>query len=362
MRRLRVLKLGDELYSESLQHVVPEYRRAFPQREEQLYGLLQDVEIVRLSHQRLLAAESRQSVRDLVGAHLRDGRFDFVLVDNPLSMLILGDHVDLPIVFDCIDWYEEMYAAEFDDPAGAAVLRSCFEECVRRATAVVAQSPVMLRAVRLLAEPRFAAVVPNGYNEALFHPLDEASVEAARRQIDARHGVSLSGRRVIAYTGKIGYWYAGLRQLIEALDAERDLLLLVGDGPLLPELPRRDNVVVCGVAPLADVPSYTGAADLLAFPLGADCSPIVISEYLAAGRPIVAPRGRLEWLLRDGVTGALVDGSVAGWRAGIERAYAARDDASAYNQRLARKLSWRTQAARLEAFLRRVATGREEER
>ncbi len=346
---MRALKLGDELYSESLQKIAPVYRRAFPQRETQLYGRFREIEVVKLSHQRLLQAETRASVAAQVQSYLNVGDFD--LVDNPLSVLALDHRVRTPIVFDCIDWYAEMYAAEFDDPAGAEIVRSCFEECVRRSTAVVAQSPLMLRAVWEVQRPPRSLVIPNGYDEALFRPLTPAEVESARRCIEADQGVSLRGRRVITYTGKIGEWYRGLVNLIEALDPARDLLLLVGDGPLLDELQHVPHVVRCGVVPLAKVPLYTNAADVLAFPLGVDCSPIVLSEYLAVGRPIVAPRGRIEWLLRDGVSGAVVDDTPAGWRNGIERAAGMTRTAAAANRRLARGLGWGQLAARFERFL-----------
>jgi glycosyltransferase involved in cell wall biosynthesis len=216
----------------------------------------------------------------------------------------------------------------------------------------------MLEAVWKVRRPPASLVVPNGYDEDLFRPFSASEVAAARCLIETRHQISLRGRRLIAYTGKIGDWYSGLANLIEALDPQRDLLLLVGDGPLLEKLPQHPGVVRCGVVPLTDVPLYTNAADVLAFPLGVDCSPIVLSEYLAVGKPIVAPRGRIEWLLRDGVFGAIVDDTPAGWREGIERAAGMTVVAAEANRRLARALGWGKLAARFERFLLQVAQRR----
>lgn len=354
MNRLRVLKLGDEVYSQSLQRIAPVYHRAFPQRETQLYGRFRHVELTRLTHQQLLTAETTAAVAEQVRRVIDQGQFDLVLIDNPLSVLALDHRIETALVFDCIDWYEEMYRTEFGDPAGAAIIRSALAETMRRCTAIVAQSPLMLEAASELGSPALSAVIPNGYDEDLFGPPTEEQFAAARDDVESIHGVPLQGRRLVVYSGKVGEWYRGLLNLAAGISGQ-DVLAVVGDGPLLAKLPQRENVILTGAVPLASVPRYTMAADILAFPLGADCSPIAVSEYLAMGKPVVVPGGRIEWLIRDGLNGAVVENTPSGWRAGIARAADLGPATREANLKLARDLGWSRLAGQFEAFLHRAA-------
>jgi glycosyltransferase involved in cell wall biosynthesis len=88
--------------------------------------------------------------------------------------------------------------------------------------------------------------------------------------------------------------------------------LVVGDGPLRPELERR--AVVLGLAGTVTFTGYrsdatrlVGGLDVLAVPSRADGSPLVVCEAMAAGVPVVASRvGGLPDLVEDGGSGLLV--------------------------------------------------------
>ena len=84
-----------------------------------------------------------------------------------------------------------------------------------------------------------------------------------------------------------------------------------------------------------------------------DCSPIVISEYLAVGKPIVMGKGRMEWLLKGGESGCMVDNNIYAWRLGINRALEMNSQCRTNNLRLAENLSWQKLSKKFSDFLNR---------
>jgi len=134
--------------------------------------------------------------------------------------------------------------------------------------------------------------------------------------IRARYG--LGGETVIGFAGSFTKWH-GLDLLIEAtagLMAEFPglRLLLVGDGArrqaseaLAAELGIADRVVFTGKVPHAEMPEHMAAMDLGVMPASnVYGSPMKVFEYMAMGRPAVAPRYRpLEEAIVDGEDGLL---------------------------------------------------------
>jgi glycosyltransferase involved in cell wall biosynthesis len=88
--------------------------------------------------------------------------------------------------------------------------------------------------------------------------------------------------------------------------------LVVGDGPLRPDLEHR--AAVLGLADAVtftgyrcDAPNVLAGLDVLAVPSRSDGSPLVVCEAMAAGVPVVASRvGGLPDLVEDGGSGLLV--------------------------------------------------------
>ncbi|MGR6962958.1 glycosyltransferase [Geodermatophilus sp. URMC 61] len=88
--------------------------------------------------------------------------------------------------------------------------------------------------------------------------------------------------------------------------------LVVGDGPLRPDLEHRaavlglaDAVTFTGYR--SDAPRLLAGLDVLAVPSRSDGSPLVVCEAMAAGVPVVASRvGGLPDLIEDGGSGLLV--------------------------------------------------------
>ena len=348
----RILKVGDQLYSQSIKPSTPEILEGFPQREQFLFAHARGLNIETFRHEVLAGVEQVARERERLSQYLRAQKFDLVMVDNPLSALIIDKTVAPTILFDCIDWYDELYLKEFGVDKRYYLLRYGLLDLLERADKVVAQSPVMLDSLRMWGlRTNQAAVVPNGYDSSLFKPYSPDRARAARSAIQKRVGTSFEDKSIIVYTGKLTTWYEGIKTIAEAI-TDKQIFLIVGDGPLRSAIPERENVVQVGAVALQEVPDYTNSADVLVYPVDSDCSPIVVSEYLAVGKPVVIPKGRIDWLLTDGQHGCLVDNSIHSWRRGIARALENKDAFGKCNLELAREFSWDKLASNFVDFVR----------
>jgi glycosyltransferase involved in cell wall biosynthesis len=156
-------------------------------------------------------------------------------------------------------------------------------------------------------------VVANGVDTARFHPGSDDGVRA-------RHG--LGDRPVLGFVGGLRPWH-GVETLPRAIAALRPRYpgvhaLIVGDGPLRPEIEREIarldlgmHVTLTGAVPHEAVPSYVRACDVALAPYPAAThtfyfSPLKVYEYMACGVPVVGARlGQLADVVEDGVTGRL---------------------------------------------------------
>ena len=122
------------------------------------------------------------------------------------------------------------------------------------------------------------------------------------------------GERVIGFVGWFRRWH-GIEMLVDAfrssgLASERVRLMLIGGGQAMSELQAYvrekrmdDSVIFTGPVPHARVPEYLDLIDIAAQPAANEyCCPMKILEYMALGKPIVAPRQEnIQEILRDGV-------------------------------------------------------------
>lgn len=164
--------------------------------------------------------------------------------------------------------------------------------------------------------PGKVVVMPNGVRRGFGDGATAAAGAAFRR------GLGLPPDAVVA--GFIGWFRAwhGLERLLEAAASEawRQAgihLVLAGDGPAMPDLRQRrealgvaDRVVLCGPVPRNDIEAALAAFDIAVQPaVTSYACPMKILEYMAAGRPIVAPgSANVRELLSDGETALLCAG------------------------------------------------------
>jgi glycosyltransferase involved in cell wall biosynthesis len=146
-------------------------------------------------------------------------------------------------------------------------------------------------------DPAKICVIPNAVEESFF------SRELAGRAVRERFG--LDGKTVFGFVGfflKVKTWHAlewFLPAFIEAVRERPDVvLMLVGDGPGRAELEEigrsmdfSDRLIFTGEVPNTGIPDYLDAMDAGVIPHTNEYrSPIKMFEYMAAGKPILAPR------------------------------------------------------------------------
>ncbi|MBV8730703.1 MAG: glycosyltransferase family 4 protein [Acidobacteriia bacterium] len=122
------------------------------------------------------------------------------------------------------------------------------------------------------------------------------------------------GERVIGFVGWFRRWH-GIEMLLDAfqssgLASERVRLMLVGGGQAMNEIEAYvrekqmgDSVIFTGPVPHANILEYLDLIHIAVQPAANEyCCPMKILEYMALGKPIVAPRQKnIQEILRDGV-------------------------------------------------------------
>ncbi|MBF0187387.1 MAG: glycosyltransferase family 4 protein [Magnetococcales bacterium] len=240
---------------------------------------------------------------------------------------------------------------------------------IRRADAVI----VVTRVLQGIFEKRGVTarqwlVMHNGIDRERFH-----------RQVDGQHRretMQATADDVVAgFVGWIRPWH-GVDQAIYALQALRDevpslKLLLVGDGPALPELRQLvahlgldDRVHFTGAVNREEIPSWLAAMDLGLQPdVTPYASPIKLFEYLAMGLPVIAPeRENIQEVMRHRQEGLLLpDGDVGA----LARALLALSTDPALRSTLGRQAHdrieqggflWQENARRVISFLNTYST------
>jgi glycosyltransferase involved in cell wall biosynthesis len=162
--------------------------------------------------------------------------------------------------------------------------------------------------------PERIAVIPNGINRT--HFAEAPTPETAKQCL------GLAGKTVLGFTGFVRDWH-GVDRVIRWLASPNAptnaVLMVVGDGPartglerLAYDLALRSRVRFTGVVDRERVPEYVAAFDIALQPaVVAYASPLKLFEYLALGKPVVAPRQpNIEEILTDDENALLFDPSV----------------------------------------------------
>jgi len=177
--------------------------------------------------------------------------------------------------------------------------------CNAAAHVVVVSTPLQRIMVQAGIRASRLVLMPNGVDLHKFQP-QPASAEL-------RRSLGLDGAVVIGFVGWFRKWH-GLELLLEAfhrsgLAARNAKVLLIGDGQAMADLrdyvathDLKEHVIFTGPLPHAQVPPYLDLIDIAVQPAANEyCCPMKILEYMALGKPIVAPRQEnIQDLLRDG--------------------------------------------------------------
>ena len=199
--------------------------------------------------------------------------------------------VDAPIVWEARQWGVQRPLW------GRAVERWGERGQLRMADLVACVSEeVAAEVVRLGADTSRVIVTPCGVDTARFHPGSDGS------RVRERFG--LQRRYVVGWAGTF-HRFHGLDLLLDAItEVQRRLpgvaLLLVGDGLDRPRIEAKvvargltESVVFTGSVRHEEMPEYIAAMDVAVVvdPGTGDFhySPLKLREYLACGRPVIAP-------------------------------------------------------------------------
>lgn len=177
---------------------------------------------------------------------------------------------------------------------------TCLAMRVRRAyidgaTHLLTNSQAGLRTLAMTRSPlgRHATVVPCGVDVTRFRPAPPAPVDAASLRCEL--GIP-AGAPVIGFVGRfvrqkgIPYLLAAMASILNR--PTPPCLVLVGDGPLRPELTALARGIssrnILFVEERRDIPRWMGLFDLLVVPSEWEAFGIVSLEAMACGRPVVA--------------------------------------------------------------------------
>jgi glycosyltransferase involved in cell wall biosynthesis len=214
----------------------------------------------------------------------RRTRFDVLLAawayPDGAAAIALGRLLGVPVVV-------KAHGSDLNVVAKMPGPRAQLRVLLPRAARVVAVSRALAdEAVALGVDHGRVRVVGNGVDGDLFFPRDRA---ACRREL------GLSSERRVVYVGRLQR-EKGLFELVDAVAEQSSLRLsLVGDGPARQDLAARaaqlgGRVTLEGAQPLARVPVWMGAADVVTLPSWNEGTPNVLLEAIACGRPVVATR------------------------------------------------------------------------
>lgn len=226
---------------------------------------------------------------------------------------------------------------------------------------VTVSGPLRDHVVSLGVLPERVHVLPNGVDTTLFRS------GPPEKSVRTRWG--LGPGPVLGFVGGLRAWHGteDLPALLEKLEPRHpDLqMVIAGDGPLRSEIQgefdRRGlgrSVVFTGWVSHEEVPQLVREFDIALAPYSERehlwyASPMKLFEYMACGRPVVAPAlGQIEEVVRDGETGLLYSyGDPDGLATACERLLADR----ALRERLGRaaaeqldgRYTWDSNAARV---------------
>lgn len=210
-------------------------------------------------------------------------------------------------------------------------------------------------AIDLGADPDRVFLLPEGIDTELFHPID-------RTETRARLGLP-NDRAVILFVGNL-LRSKGAVLLVEACaqlaEAKQEFTCcLVGRGRDEPRIRAliagrglTDRVVFAGSRPLAELPDWYGACDVVALPSYSEGIPNVLREAMACGRPFVATRVGGIPEIADPATSLLIEpGSATELAAALARILSGEMAEAAVLASKRNTIPWRESARRLADLL-----------
>ena len=152
-----------------------------------------------------------------------------------------------------------------------------------------------------LARVMQAAGVPAGKIEVMSNGVSLEKFRPGAASAELRGKLGIQDEVIVGFVGWFRKWH-GLELLLDAFHRSRLAgrgvkIVLIGDGPAMPDLQAfvaehglNADVLFTGPLPHAEVPPYLDLIDIAVQPAANEyCCPMKILEYMALGKPIIAP-------------------------------------------------------------------------
>jgi glycosyltransferase involved in cell wall biosynthesis len=256
------------------------------------------------------------------------------------------------------------------DQSFVGVARAVERMVLQRASLIVTVSQFLSTRAEEITGGRVPVVtVPNGVSaEWLAHAAPSKECDRLRREL------GLGTRPAACFVGGLTHWHnfglllTAMRQLKDRLPEA--VLLIVGDGPCRgfiesesARLGLGDSVVLAGRVPHEAIASYIGLSDVGVIPETNEYrSPIKMFEYMAAGKPVVAPHmPPVAAVIEPERNGLLfAPGSAEGLSQALLRAFTDRPLAAALGRaaraQIRRRYTWEEHARRILRLARTFGT------
>jgi glycosyltransferase involved in cell wall biosynthesis len=166
--------------------------------------------------------------------------------------------------------------------------REIYVSILESASATIFVSKALLEKAKSLGfSGKNAVVIPNGYDETIFKPMDK---EAVRKEL----GIHREGYKYVGFVGnlipikradKLGEIF----RLI-AKEIPETFFIVVGDGPLRKKIEKETkglNIIFTGRLPQKDVAKYMNAMDVMVLPSRNEGWPCVVLEAQACGTCVI---------------------------------------------------------------------------
>jgi glycosyltransferase involved in cell wall biosynthesis len=239
----------------------------------------------------------RRAIRELLQRGPIDLLHAHTILPDGFGALLLARKFDLPLVCTLHGSDVKLYPKQ--SMATAAATRWA----LRRIDHLIAVSHDVGRTADTLGATHAPAVIHNGADGRSFSSCPR---DAARMQLRLP-----AHRKIVLFVGNL-VEVKGPNLLMQAMKAVDALLVIVGDGPLRPELQRqslRDRVDThfAGWRPHDEIALWLNAADCLALPSLSEGFPTLLPEAMLCRTFVIATSvGGTPEIVSDGETGLLV--------------------------------------------------------
>lgn len=227
---------------------------------------------------------------------------------------LLANWMNIPLVVEVneLSGYKRVRAQCF-----VGIARRIEKFVFNRASLIITVSDFLNEKIKkIVGSGKRIVTIPNGAPQKW---LDEEPSKKETKRLRRQYG--LSGKKVVCFMGGLVRWH-NFDLLLEAVkslqeDVPEAVLVILGDGPMKRHILakvyelgiKNDSVLLVGAVSHNKIPEYLSLADVAVIPETNNFrSPIKIFEYMALGKPVVAPRmPSIEMIIEDGKDGLLFE-------------------------------------------------------